>query len=65
MVSDAGGKKGFVYRNRQDVYRALIREGKPKSVAAAIANEGHTAAGRRAMAKKAARTRKMKRGKVR
>jgi hypothetical protein len=58
MVSDAGGKKGFVYRNRQDVYRALIREGKPKSVAAAIANGGHTASGRKKMARKAAMTRK-------
>jgi hypothetical protein len=58
MVSDAGGKKGFVYRNRQDVYKALIREGKPKAVAAAIANGGHTAAGRKKMARKAAMTRK-------
>jgi hypothetical protein len=60
MVSDKGGKFGFVYRNRQNVYRALIREGKSKRVAAAIANEGHSKAGRKAMAKKAARTRKMR-----
>jgi hypothetical protein len=60
MVSDRGGKFGFVYRNRQNVYRALIREGKSKRVAAAIANEGHTKVGRKAMAKKAARTRKMR-----
>ena len=64
MVSDAGGKKGFVYKSRQRVYLALIREGKPKSVAAAIANGGRTKAGRRSMAKKAARTR-MTRRKVR
>lgn len=62
MVSSRGGKYGFVYKNRQNVYRALIREGKPKSVAAAIANGGHTKAGRKKMAKKAARTRK-RRGK--
>lgn len=60
MVSDAGGKKGFVYKNRQDVYRALRRQGKSKAVAAAIANEGHTKSGRSRMAKKAARTRKMR-----
>jgi hypothetical protein len=60
VVSDAGGKKGFVYKNRQNVYKALIREGKPKSVAAAIANGGHTQVQRSRMAKKAARTRKMR-----
>lgn len=58
MVSDAGGKKGFVYRNRQSVYKALVREGKPKAVAAAIANGGHTAAQRSRSAKKAAMTRR-------
>lgn len=58
MVSSAGGKKGFVYRDRQDVYRALRRDGKSKSVAAAIANGGHTKAGRKGMAKKAAMTRR-------
>lgn len=60
MVSARGGKYGFVYRNRQDVYRALIREGKSKKVAAAISNAGHTAAGRKIMAKKAASHRKKK-----
>lgn len=60
MVSSAGGKKGFVYKNRQDVYRALRRQGKSKSLSAQIANEGHTSAGRKAMARKAARTRKAK-----
>jgi hypothetical protein len=58
MVSDRGGKYGFVYKNRQSVYLALIREGKSKSVAAAISNAGHTKAGRKKMARKAARTRK-------
>lgn len=58
MVSSKGGKFGFVYKNRQDVYRALRREGKSKKVAAQIANAGHTKLGRKAMAKKAARSRK-------
>lgn len=44
--------------NREDVYRALKRKGMPKSTAAAIANAGKTAAGRKRMARKAARTRK-------
>lgn len=60
MVSSKGGKFGFVYKDRQDVYRALRREGKSKRVAAQIANGGHTQAGRKLMAKKAARTRKAK-----
>lgn len=60
MVSSKGGKFGFVYKNRQDVYRALRREGKSKKVAAQIANAGHSKVGRKAMAKKAARTRKAK-----
>lgn len=60
MVSDAGGKKGFVYKNRQDVYRALRRAGKSQAVAAAIANAGHTKAGRSKMSRKAARTRKLR-----
>lgn len=60
MVSSAGGKKGFVYRDRQKVYRALRADGKSKKVAAAIANAGHTKAGRQKMARKAARTRKVK-----
>lgn len=64
MVSDRGGKYGYVVKSRQNVYKALIREGKPKAVAAAIANGGRTKAGRVAMAKKAARTR-MTRRKVR
>lgn len=60
MVSSKGGKFGFVYKDRQDVYRALRREGKSKKVAAQIANGGHTKLGRKTMAKKAARTRKAK-----
>jgi hypothetical protein len=58
MVSARGGKYGFVYRARQRVYRALRRQGKSKSVAAAIANGGRTHAARSAMARKAAHTRK-------
>lgn len=61
LVSDRGGKHGFVYRSRWDTYRALRRQGKSKSVAAAIANGGRTRAGRSAMARKAARTRKRRR----
>jgi hypothetical protein len=59
MVSDRGGKFGFVYKSRQNVYRKLV--GKyGKEGAARIANAGRTKAGRSAMAKKAARTRKRK-----
>ena len=58
MVSARGGKYGFVYRNRWDVYRALRRHGASKSKAARIANEGHTKIGRKLMARKAAATRK-------
>ncbi len=58
MVSSRGGKFGFVYKSRQDVYRALRRQGKSKSAAAAIANAGRTHAARSAMAHHAAITRK-------
>lgn len=58
MVSDKGGKHGYVVRSRQSVYRALRRQGKSKKVAAMIANAGRSKAGRSRMAKKAARTRK-------
>lgn len=58
MVSSAGGRKGFVFPDKHDVYRALRRRGKSKTVAAKIANAGHTELGRRNMARKAARTRK-------
>ena len=58
MVSSAGGKKGFVYKNRHSAYRAIRGQCKSKTVAAKIANAGRTRAGRSRMAKKAARTRK-------
>lgn len=61
MVSDKGGKFGYVVKSRQAVYRKL--KGKyGKKVAAMISNKGRTKAGRSAMARKAARTRK-RRGK--
>lgn len=62
MVSSKGGKFGFVYKNRQAVYRALRRHGKSKKEAAQIANAGHTHVQRSIMARKAARTRKRKGG---
>jgi hypothetical protein len=58
MVSSRGGKYGFVYKARQNVYRALRRQGMSKSKAARIANGGLTHVQRSAMARKAARTRK-------
>lgn len=61
MVSDRGGRFGYVIRSRQDVYRALRRKGKSKKVAAMISNAGRTKAGRKIMARKAARTRKRRR----
>jgi hypothetical protein len=63
MVSSRGGKYGFVYKSRQDVYRALRRKGKSKKLAAQIANAGITHGKRSRMAKKAARTRKIRGGK--
>lgn len=62
MVSSKGGKSGFVFRDRQDVYRALRRQGATKSKAAAIANGGETKPERKVMAKKAAATRKRRGG---
>jgi hypothetical protein len=61
MVSARGGKYGFVHRSRHDVYRALRRQGASKSKAARIANEGVTKPRRKAMARKAAATRKRRR----
>lgn len=58
MVSDRGGKYGFVYASRQDVYRALRRKGMTKKKAAQIANEGRNRVARSVMARKAALTRK-------
>ena len=57
MVSDKGGRYGFVYLARQRVYRALRRKGASKSKAARISNAGVFRPGRIRMAKKAARTR--------
>jgi hypothetical protein len=64
MVSSRGGRFGFVFRNRHDVYRALRRKGMTKEAAARIANEGHTKLGRKLMARKAAATRKGRAGKL-
>ncbi len=58
MVSDRGGKYGFVYKSRQRAYKALRRKGASKSKAARIANAGRTFGQRSRMARKAARTRK-------
>lgn len=58
MVSAAGGKKGFVYSSRHNVYRALRAKGFSKEKAARISNAGNTHGKRVRMAKKAARTRK-------
>lgn len=62
MVSSRGGKYGFVYASRQNVYRALRRKGKSKTVAAKIANGGRTHLARKAMAKKGAAHRRAKGG---
>ena len=62
MVSDRGGRYGFVYKSRQRVYRALRRQGASKSKAARISNAGRTHIQRSAMARKAARTRKSRGG---
>jgi hypothetical protein len=56
MVSARGGKHGFVYKSRHNVYRALRRQGMTK--AAKISNAGRTHAQRSAMSRKAARTRR-------
>jgi hypothetical protein len=65
MVSDRGGKFGFVYRSRQAVYQDLVEQGKSQKTAAKIANAGRTRIGRSLMARKAARTRKHNRSKRR
>lgn len=62
MVSSRGGKYGFVYPERQRVYKALRRHGMTKSAAARIANGGRFHPQRQVMARKAARTRKMRGG---
>ncbi|MFF4346797.1 hypothetical protein [Streptomyces sp. NPDC001530] len=58
MVSARGGRYGFVYRSRQDTYRALRRKGASKSKAARISNAGRTFPQRSVMARKAAKTRR-------
>lgn len=58
IVSDRGGKYGFVFRSRQKAYRALRKHGMPKSMAAAISNGGRTHVQRVSMARKAAATRR-------
>lgn len=59
MVSDKGGKKGFVYRTRHKAYRGIRKATSlTREAAARIANAGRTRAGRSAMAKKAAATRR-------
>jgi hypothetical protein len=62
MVSSKGGKYGFVYRSRQDTYRALRRKGLTKRAAAKISNAGLSFPQRSVMARKAARTRKARGG---
>ncbi|MFG3170582.1 hypothetical protein [Streptomyces sp. NPDC048200] len=60
MVSDRGGRAGFVYRSRQSVYRALRRKGLTKTRAAEISNAGRTHGQRSRMSRKAARTRQVR-----
>jgi hypothetical protein len=60
MVSARGGKYGFVYKARQRTYKALRRKGFSKSKAARISNAGRFHVQRSQMARKAARTRKMR-----
>jgi hypothetical protein len=60
MVSDKGGRKGYVVKSRQETYKDLREKGMSKKIAAMISNAGKTKAGRSRMAKKAARTRKKK-----
>lgn len=62
MVSDRGGRAGFVYRSRFAVYRALRRQGASESKAARISNAGALRTGRVRMARKSARTRRMRGG---
>jgi hypothetical protein len=58
LVSDKGGKFGFVYKSRQAVYEALRRKGFSKEKAARISNAGKSHGQRSRMSKKAARSRK-------
>lgn len=58
MVSARGGKFGFVYTNRQNVYRKLRAKGMSKKSAARISNAGRSHAQRSAMSRKGALHRK-------
>lgn len=60
MASDKGGKFGYVIKSRQNVYKALRRQGMSKSKAARIANAGKSHSARSRMAKKGARKRRGK-----
>lgn len=58
MVSDRGGRYGFVYRSRHAAYRALRRQGASKEKAARISNGGRSFPQRSRMARKGWRTRR-------
>lgn len=58
MVSDRGGRWGFVYRARHRAYKALRRKGASKTKAARISNAGRTFPQRSRMARKGWRTRR-------
>jgi len=58
IVSSAGGRKGYVAKSRHSAYRALRKQGASRSKAARISNAGVTRAGRSAMARKSAATRR-------
>lgn len=62
MVSDKGGRFGFVTKMRQNVYRALRRKGMSEQSAAEIANRGDSKQERHVMGEKAARTRRLRYG---
>ncbi len=53
-----GGRLKSITPGRRKVYEALKKQGLAKATAARIANAGKTLKGRRAMSRKAARTRK-------
>jgi hypothetical protein len=57
MVSDRGGRAGFVYRSRWATYKDLRQQGASKSKAARIANAGRTFPQRSRMGRKGAKTR--------
>lgn len=61
MVSSKGGRHGYVAKSRHRVYRALRRKGMSKEKAARISNAGVTSGARKRMARRAARTRRLRR----